>query len=453
MYRALQFWLFLLGFGLAISGADPSPAKDRTVILITLDGFPAWIWADPNLPVPILRRLAAEGAQAKSMKVSNPSVTWINHTTLVTGVEPAQHGVLFNGLLLHQGPGKPPKIEPWAAKSRLVRVPTLYDLAHAAGLTTAQVDWVAITNSGTINWDFHEVPDPAGEIPRELVAKGILTQEQLANFSRSTNATIAWRDMVWTEAAVHMIKTRKPNFLLLHLLTTDSVNHRYGPGTLASVTAYAYVDRLVAQVLAAVKESGQQDRTTVLITTDHGFKNVTKLILPNVALKQAGLVHAAGPTVTGADAYVMTQGGMAFAYVTDRSRKLELLPKIKTLLSQLEGVERVLEPAEYAALGIPTPDRNEGAGDLLLYAKPEYAFQANAAGDKVVQESTVYLGTHGFQNTDPRLDGIFIAWGNGIRSGAQLDRINNLDVAPTAAELLGLKMINATGRVLREVLK
>src|SRR5213595_1744143 len=80
------------------------PAKDRIVVLISVDGFPAWIWKDPNLVIPNLRKLAAEGAVAERMTVSNPSITWINHTTLVTGVNPQKHGVLFNGLLVRGGP-------------------------------------------------------------------------------------------------------------------------------------------------------------------------------------------------------------------------------------------------------------------------------------------------------------------------------------------------------------
>src|SRR5690606_22458563 len=109
---------------------------------------------DPTLPIPVLRQLAAEGASADAMTVSNPSITWPTHTTLVTGVTPRKHGVLFNGLLVRQGANQPPKVEPWVDKSRLVRVPTLYDLAHAAGLTTAESDWVAVTRPGTITWSF-----------------------------------------------------------------------------------------------------------------------------------------------------------------------------------------------------------------------------------------------------------------------------------------------------------
>ena len=48
---------------------------------------------------------------------------------------------------------------------------------------------------------------------------------------------------------------------------------------------------------------------------------------------------------------------------------------------------------------------------------------------------------------------IFIAWGNGIRPGARVDEMRNVDVAPTVAHLLGLEMKNISGRVLTGILK
>ena len=159
--KSLQLALALVfAFATAVF-AEPIPAKDRIVVLISVDGFPAWIWKDPNLVIPNLRKLAAEGAVAERMTVSNPSITWINHTTLVTGVNPQKHGVLFNGLLVRNGPTQPPAIEQWRDKADLVRVPTVYDAAFKAGLKTAQVDWVAILNSGTITTNSSKSPSPA----------------------------------------------------------------------------------------------------------------------------------------------------------------------------------------------------------------------------------------------------------------------------------------------------
>src|SRR5690349_6850853 len=116
----------------------PAPASNH-VIIVTLDGFPGWALADPYLPVPNLRRLAATGAVASGMRPVNPTVTWPNHTSLVTGVTPAKHGVLFNGTLVRE-PAVPPRVEPWRNKGDMVHVPTLYDVVHDRGMKTAQVD-------------------------------------------------------------------------------------------------------------------------------------------------------------------------------------------------------------------------------------------------------------------------------------------------------------------------
>jgi len=70
--------------------------KDRIVVLMSIDGLANFYMDDPSAEMPTIHKLADEGAKAASMRVSNPSVTWPNHTTLVTGVSPAIHGVVGN---------------------------------------------------------------------------------------------------------------------------------------------------------------------------------------------------------------------------------------------------------------------------------------------------------------------------------------------------------------------
>ena len=449
MYHRISVILTLLLQSFAVAAEEsPIPAKDRVVVLISLDGFPAWLWHDPTLPVPTLRRLAAGGAVADTMTVSNPSITWINHTTLVTGVSSRRHGVLYNGLLVRQGTNRPPVIEQWRDKADLVHVPTLYDLAHAAGLKTAQVDWVAILNSGTIDDEMLEIPKAGGVIERELVAAGAASSQEMASFSKGKNT--AWRDMLWTRAATQIIENHQPNLLLYHTLNTDGINHANGPGSYASYTAYAYADRLVGDILTALERNGR--KATVFVVTDHGFKKVTKIVYPNVVLRKAGLLQVEAPKPMTCDAYVMTQGGLAFVFVTDPAKRAALLPQLRTLFEGLEGVDKVIDGSEGPALGMPTPEENQGMGDLILYAKAGYAFQGPAISEEAVVESKNYLGTHGYPASDPELDGIFIASGYGIKAGMKLGRIANLDVAPTLAELLGVKLPHPEGRVLTEIL-
>jgi predicted AlkP superfamily pyrophosphatase or phosphodiesterase len=441
-----------------VRAAEPSTASkprfaDQHVILITLDGFPARFWHDEALPLPNLRRLAREGAAADAMTVSNPSITWINHTTLVTGVTPRRHGVLYNGLLVRGGPDQPPKIEPWVDKDRLVFAPTLYDLAYRAGLTTAEVDWVAVTRPGTIHWSFPEIPSVDGAVEKELFAADVLRPEQVGWFHGRNRKSIIWEDSAWTQAACFIFQKHRPNLLLFHLLATDSLQHQYGPGSLAAYAALAYADRLVGDLLNVVRQSDIGRQTTIIVTCDHGFNKVVKVVYPNVLLKQAGLLAAAGAKITHCDVVAVAEGGLAFVYVNDPARKAELLPDLKKRFAAAEGVARVLDGHEGPALGMPTPEENPGMGDMILFAKDGYAFKGEAAGDAVVAISQGYLGTHGYPASDPELDGIFIAQGHRIKPGVVLPRVANLDVAPTIAQILGLQIPHAEGRVLTEVLQ
>lgn len=425
---------------------------DRHVVLVSIDGFPAYLWKDQTIPLPNLRKLAAEGAQAATMTIANPAITWPNHTSLVTGVSPRRHGVLYNGLVVRGGPGKPNKIEPWVDKSRLVLAPTVYDAAHRAGLTTAEVDWVAITRPGTITWSFGELPDGNGVLPQEMIAAGVATAAEV-EAARSGGRNIVWRDELWTRAACFIFARHQPNLLMYHTLNTDSTHHRFGPGSPPSISALVLADQWLGQLLRTIEASGKSAQTTVIVTTDHGFKKVDKYVHANVVLKQAGLLQAAGPTITQCDAYAGTQGGIAFIYVTDPARRAELLPKLKQVFAATEGVAQVIDAATGAnALGMPTPAENQGMGDLILYPKPGYAFSAAPVGDAATGPTTNYGGTHGYSSADPELDGIFVAAGAGIKAGVKLDRMRNLDVAPTIARLLGVPLPEVEGQVLETIL-
>jgi len=418
--------------------------KDRTVVLISLDGFPAYALDDPKLPIPTLRQLAKNGVAA-SMRPVNPTVTWPNHTAMITGVPPAEHQVLFNGLLLRPENGTKPTIEPSIQKELLVHSPTLYDIAHGAGLTTAQVDWVAINHPKTITWQFPEIPDQNGAIERELMDAGIVTAEQLRAYE---DASQAWQDEIWTAAAEEIIEKHKPNLLLFHLLTLDDINHAYGPMTPGSFTAMALLDANVKRILDALDRAGLTKQATLIIVSDHGFRGYKNKIRPNVLLRDKGLITGAGDQARG-EAWVMPEGGTAMLYVTRPNRKAELLPHLWRELSTLEGVDQIYGTEDFGKLGLPLPSTSDQAPDLFFTAKPDYMFSGESEGELVSRVSEA--GTHGYINSDPKMQAIFIASGVCIPKGIRLDGISNLDVAPTIAALLGLEMRNVKGNAIQAI--
>ncbi|HEX8911672.1 MAG TPA: alkaline phosphatase family protein [Humisphaera sp.] len=441
----------------AADAPSTRPAAAAHVVLITIDGFPAALLDDPKAPVPTLRALAKQGTVAAAgMRVINPSITWPNHTTLVTGVRADKHSVLFNGVLTRPGGGRPVRVDPARDQADLVAVPTVFDLLHKAGHRTAAINWPCTRNSPTLDDNFPDVPDQVRHTtPRlrdELAAAAVLPDPTDPAFKALSSPA---RDQVWTAAACRVVRDRRPELLLFHLLVVDGLHHSYGPGSAAGYTGLALADRHVRDVLEALDAAGIRDRTTVFVVADHGFATATTLVNPNVMLRQAGLLTA-GPTgVAGAKAVSVSEGGTALVYLDDRATADAERAKLVELFRGKEGIEQVLGPADFGRLGLPTPDRSAQAPDLVLAAKPGYAFSDLATGDLAVApvvSGRQNLGYHGYLAENPKMNALFIAAGRGVRPGGRVDGVANVDVAPTIARLLGHDMPGTDGKVLADVL-
>lgn len=441
----------------AIAAEGTRAETNRHVVLITIDGFPATMLSDPKTPIPRIRELAAQGVVSEGMRVSTPAVTWPNHTTLVTGVHPEKHQVLYNGTVTRRGPDEPVAVEPKRTKAELVAFPTIYDLLHAKGLRTAGVNWPATRESGTIEDDFPDVPDSllhtTPRLRNELVGQRTLPSARDADFRAMSGPA---RDDVWTRAATHIITQRKPHLLLFHLLNTDGIHHRYGPQSPASHTALALADVFVGRLVDALDAAGLRTNTTIFITSDHGFANITNVLHPNSVFRRAGLLEL-GPTnqVTKARVQLISEGGLGMIYLNNPATRESDREKVMELLVGKPGVAEVVGPDQFAKYGLPSPAATNGMADLVLIAADGYGISASARPAEFVLPPGVNdnHGYHGYVGTNPRMNAAFVATGAGIKRGGKVGLINNVDVAPTIAKIFGETMTNVTGRVLTEVLE
>ena len=419
----------LVACGMALSprAQAASAAPHSKVVVISLDAFGAASLHEPELPAPALQALMRRGAYAVSMRPINPTVTWPNHTAMVTGGNASLHHLVVNGLVVNQRTATPPAIKMWLPKARLVAVPTVYDAAHEAGLTTAQVDWVAIQDAPSIDWQFAERPDPHGAIEQDLLRQGAVTPAQLAHFGEPSQA---WRDRLYTRAAVDIIRRHHPDLLLLHLLALDSIEHETGFGNNSGRNTIAFLDDRVQDVIDAVRAAGDFDRTTFIIVSDHGQQSVHQRLRPNVLLRQAGLQAAAATRPT----FCVPDGGFALVYQPHATAVS--IGRLKALFAGRPGIRSALTPTEAAKEGWPTPAQTDQAPDLLLYAADGYDFIEGDTG--AFASPTTEIGAHGYPNSNPLMQGIFIAAGHGIQARGEIPAFPNVDVAPTIARLLGI---------------
>jgi predicted AlkP superfamily pyrophosphatase or phosphodiesterase len=82
-----------------------------------------------GLALPNLVRLTEDGMYSSGVRGVLPTVTYPSHTTLITGVSPAKHGISANTTF--DPYNKNEKGWYWYAED--IKVPTLWDAAHTAG--------------------------------------------------------------------------------------------------------------------------------------------------------------------------------------------------------------------------------------------------------------------------------------------------------------------------------
>ena len=94
-----------------------------------------------------------------------PTLTYPSHVTLLTGVTPATHGVTGN---LTFDPYNTNQYG-WDWYASDIKVPTLWDAAHAAGLSTANVHW-PVSVGAPVDWNLPQIWRTGSPDDRKLLA-------------------------------------------------------------------------------------------------------------------------------------------------------------------------------------------------------------------------------------------------------------------------------------------
>ena len=435
MRRRVLFALLLLAACAPLAFAA-SPA--RHLVLISIDGLRPEFYLDDTYAAPALRALVKTGSHARAVTPVFPSVTYPGHATIVTGVRPARHGIPFNRIW------SPPATGRWYEEATDLRAPPLWDVARAAGLTTAAVSW-PVTLGAKIDWliperDYYAQSEPL-EMLRQATTPGLIERLALTPSAEMFKHVAQW-DQFLAAAATGIIRRMRPNLLLLHLVQIDYFQHRGGLDGSDVKPALARVDAHITAVTSALREAGIAAQTTVIVTGDHGFQDVRQWVQVNEILARAGL---GGCPWSAPDwrATAHVAGGSAAVFLSVGAGADGAARAEEALRREARDRYTVVTRRELDALGaLP------GAA-FALEAAPGWAI-AGVCGEGV--ETPGRSGTHGFLPSRPSMNTGFIASGAGVRSGVVLERIGLVDVAPTAARLLGLTMTNVEGRVLTEIL-
>jgi predicted AlkP superfamily pyrophosphatase or phosphodiesterase len=413
------------------------------VLMISIDGLkPEYVThADEHgLRIPTLRRFMTEGVYAEGVVGVVPTVTYPSHTTLITGVWPAEHGILNNQLF---DPEK--KFSgAWYWYAESIKVKTLWDAAHEAGMGTASVSWPASVNGVSVDalipeyWRATNVGGSTNPQDRYLMNAisrplGAIDEmeQRLGPYMLGNNTTVENGDEVRTRYSLDILERRKPGFMTIHLSAMDDSEHEHGAFSAEAAKTLEAVDGMVARLMAAALKN--DPATKIVIVSDHGFLNVTHSVNLGIPFAQAGLMDATAAWKVS----FWSSGGMTAVVLKDkmdaatREQVKGILDKLAA--DQANGIDQVLDEQQIAEHGgFPN-------ATFLVVMKPGYVAGAATSGPMVVEQTTVH-GTHGFWPLMPEMRASFFAMGQGLAKGRDLGLIDMRQIAPTVAGIMGVNL-------------
>lgn len=425
--------------------SQPSP---RRLILISVDGMlPADSYrpSDHHLKLPNLEKLIQRGCASPGVEAVFPTSTYPNHTTMMTGVPPAVHQVVSNT------PLDPMGLEAggWYYYAEQIAAETLYQAARKAQLKTAAVSW-PVTVGAKIDYllpEYHPVMTREDrEMMHVLSTPGLFEESEKVAAAYAPVMGDAWR----TAAFIHIMETRNPDLMLLHLSGVDAIQHRYGPHSRESHAELEKIDGYLGQILQAVEKSDRAADTEWMIVSDHGFMSYTRKMNPMVALRDAGLITTdSRGRVTGWKVFMRNASGSAFFEVRDKN-DAQSIAKATKIIQELakdpaNGIDKVYTPSEIQAKGA------DPEAFLAIGAARGFVFGSELNGSLVVE--TPLGGAHGYDPLLPELHSSLILAGSDVPACTSLEGARMIDIAPTAAALLGISMPSAQGVVLDKIHK
>jgi predicted AlkP superfamily pyrophosphatase or phosphodiesterase len=220
--KAFPF-LATISFLLASAVSACAAPRAQHVFIISFDGGKPEVMK--RSPMPLTFEMVKTGAATWNAQTTFPSITLTSHTSMLTGVGPAKHKILWND---------------WIPSRGLIKSPTIFGLAHDNGYTTALF---------------------AGKAKfRHLNLPGTLDKFGIPSYSAKIVA----------QAAAKYIEAEQPNLCFIHFADSDGAGHKYGWGTPEQVQSFADEDAALQIVRDAVKKAGIEKQSVFILSADHG---------------------------------------------------------------------------------------------------------------------------------------------------------------------------------------
>ncbi len=374
---------------LSVVPVAPHAASDPPIlVLLSFDG---WRWDYINRqPATNLKALAARGVRARAMIPSFPVLTFPNHYTIITGLYPEHHGIVGNNM---RDPEMPDTFTMSADTSRDTRWwggEPLWVTAIRQGRRAATMFWpgseAVIGGVRPTYWKPYDEKYPT---------PGRVTQ------------ALAWLALPAAE---------RPSFVSLYFEEVDTAGHDFGPDSPELALAVRHLDDALGQLVQGVHRLGLDDRTSIVVVSDHGMTPVS----------YARVVYL--------DAFI----DMSSVDVLESGSNLQLNPRdgdVEGLYRRLHGKHPRL--AIYKRQDVPARLHfRDNARIPSIVGVPDQGWTVTT-GERL-KESELHVGAHGYEPASADMGALFVAAGPPLRQGLIVAPFENVHVYDLLCRLLNI---------------
>lgn len=437
-----------------MTASENQKNRQPSVLLVSVDALkPEFVFEQERLGVKlpnITHYFVENGLTAREgSKSVFPTFTYPCHQSMITGTNPATHGIVNNAIFdptgAHLGAWY------WFANDK---VKTLWEAAKEGGYCSASVafptsvgargDYVA----PEFWWDGSEIDSQfidAVANPQGLILE---MEKEIGTYAGGLDLSDGG-DAQRGKAALWMLKHKlapqiaeKPFFLSAYFASFDESAHQNGVYSREAAASLEKIDRMLGDLIKEAEKITGGD-LVVCVVSDHGTLDNTHNISPNVLLHEAGLITTdESGNVTSWRAFSQRAGGTAEIRLADKADR-EAAEILKGIVDCL-----VSDPDS----GILEAVDNEGArkrggfpdAAYVLISKKGYELRDDVDGEYCRTRLT-QKAQHGYNEEFPEMRASFMLTGKGITPG-NLENVRLIDVAPTLAGIMHVTLPDAEGR-------
>ncbi|EIW89861.1 phosphodiesterase I [Alishewanella agri BL06] len=399
----MKFFVFFISLLLLSCSQAPvtqstAAASPGSLLIISIDGLRHDYLSLHQAPM--LAELAAGGVHVKQLQPVFPSKTFPNHYSLVTGLHPERHGIVDN---------------------------SMYDPEHQRHFAMSMADQVAdgFWWQGEPIWITAELqgvkaatyffPGSEAEIKGKRPSYWFPYQHETPNRER-TEQVLAW---------LALPEAERPRVITLYFSDVDSAGHNYGPRSEQVAQALAEVDAELTYLVQTLRERGQAEQVNLIISSDHGMAEVDqrKYIIADELFDGS-----------------LTQN------VRFSREIVSIFPKSgqeELLYQQIAGRYNPEQMRLYRKHELPERFQHQQharIAPIILLAEQPWIFVRRSLLPGLKADPSFFRarGSHGYDNTEPDMQGMLIAYGPAFKQQATVAQLSMVDFYNVMARVVGL---------------